>query len=138
MFYVVIYCMLTLCSLCVHDSFISYGKNVNALFTKNLQKFLYLFIVCSQFAELFNRAPDAQNLETTDSTQEYFPTLKIKEFQLGGGVLWEKLQWFCKIVLLTTILPPKVVFKFRNDKTYFSQRYSLPTIKQNIFSLPLF
>lgn len=75
--------MLILCSLCVHNSFISYGKNVNTLFTKNLQKFFYLFIVCSQFAELFNRAPDAQNLKTTDSTQEYFPTLKIKTLTRG-------------------------------------------------------
>ena len=135
MSYHYVYCMLTLCSLCVHNSFISYGKNVNALFTKNLQKFFYLFIVCSQFAELFSRAPNDHDLMTTDSTQEYFPTLKIKELQLGGGVLWEKLQWFCKIVLLTTILSPKVVFKFRNDK---SKNCSPITIKQNIFFSPIF
>ena len=119
MSYHYVYCMLMYCSLFVHSLFINYRKNINIVFTKNLQKFLCLFIVCSQFAELFNRAPHEHDLKTTDSTQEYFPTSKVKEFLLGGGILWENLQWFCKIVLLTTIPPPKVIFKFRNDKVYF-------------------
>ena len=83
MSYHYVYCMLMYCLLFVHSLFINYRKNINIVFTKNLQKFLCLFIVCSQFAELFNRAPNDHDLKTTDSTQEYFPTLKIKTLTRG-------------------------------------------------------
>ena len=83
MSYHYVYCMLMYCSLFVHSLFINYRKNINIVFTKNLQKFLCLFIDCSQFAELFNRAPNDHDLKTTDSTQEYFPTLKIKTLTRG-------------------------------------------------------